>query len=109
MILFANLLHAIAIALDMIFNMIIFFVVASALISWVNPDPYNPIVRFLREMTDPLYRPIRKYVPLLGGRIDISPIVLLIVVYFLQAFLVGTIDGYSMQLKLEALRPGLTG
>jgi len=63
---------------DLLFTLYIFIVVARALISWVNPDPYNPIVRFLHNATDPVLYRIRKVIPLQFGGIDFSPIVLLL-------------------------------
>ena len=68
----------------------IYIVVARALISWVNPDPWNPIVQFLEKVTEPALAPIRR---LIGWRlgIDVSPIVLIAILYFLQRFLVPTL------------------
>lgn len=63
---------------DLIFTLYIFIVVARALISWVNPDPYNPIVRFLHNATDPVLDRIRRVLPLQFGGIDFSPILLLV-------------------------------
>lgn len=63
-------------------------VVAAALISWVNPDPYNPIVRFLHQITDPALRPIRRLTDGLTRRfgIDTSPIVLIFILALVQVF-----------------------
>lgn len=63
---------------DLLFTLYIFIVVARALISWVNPDPYNPIVRFLHNATDPVLYRIRKVIPLQFSGFDFSPIVLLL-------------------------------
>ncbi|MFO7982327.1 MAG: YggT family protein [Desulfuromonadales bacterium] len=71
-------LNAIYQIVDLAFTIYIFIVVARALISWVNPDPYNPIVRFLHSATDPVLNKMRRYLPLQFGGIDFSPIVLLI-------------------------------
>jgi len=94
-ILLANLLNGLAIVVDMILSMAMWMLIISALISWVNPDPFNPIVRFLHAVTQPMLKPIRRLVPPLGGRIDISPIILIIVIVFLQAFLVGSMKSYA--------------
>jgi YggT family protein len=64
-------------------------IIIRALISWVNPDPWNPIVRFLYQVTEPVLRPIRRRLPLSG--IDLSPVVVILVIYFLQRFLVRVI------------------
>jgi len=79
------LIVAIARILDLAFNIYIFIVVARALISWVNPDPYNPIVRFLHSATDPVLYRLRRLFPFLqAGAFDFSPIALLILLSVLQ-------------------------
>lgn len=105
MILLANLLQGIGVVLDMVLSIMIFVLIARAVISWVNPDPYNPIVRFLTASTDPLLRPLRRFIPPVGGGIDVTPIVLLVIFYFLKVFLVQTLLDYSVQMK----RGGLSG
>jgi YggT family protein len=64
-------------------------IIIRALISWVNPDPWNPIVRFLYQVTEPVLRPIRRLFP--NTAIDFSPLVVILGIYFLQAFLVPVI------------------
>ena len=103
MIIFANVLAGIATVLDMLLGMVIFLVIARAIISWVNPDPYNPLVRFLNSSTEPMLKPFRRYIPLIGGTIDITPIVLLLTLYFLKAALVTTLLDYSFKMKRDAL------
>jgi YggT family protein len=61
-------------------------IIIRALISWVNPDPWNPIVRFLYQVTEPVLRPIRRLLP--NVAIDFSPLIVILGIYFLQAFLV---------------------
>lgn len=70
--------------INMIITIYIYIVIARALISWVNPDPYNPIVRFLHNATDPVLYKIRRVVPLNLGGIDFSPILLLFSLYLIQ-------------------------
>ena len=65
-------------------------IIIRALISWVNPDPFNPIVQFLLRVTEPVLEPVRRIVPPIGG-IDISPILVLLVLHLLQSFLVKTL------------------
>lgn len=67
-----------------IIGVYIFIVIARALISWVGPDPNNPIVRFLYNATEPVLNRIRRWVPLQFGGIDFSPLALLFVLYFIQ-------------------------
>jgi len=61
-----------------------FVIIARALISWVNPDPYNPIVRFLYMATEPVLAPIRRRLPMLG--IDFSPLIVILLIVFIQTF-----------------------
>ncbi len=80
---------AIARILDLAFNIYIFIVIARALISWVNPDPYNPIVRFLHSATDPVLYRLRRLLPFLqAGAFDLSPVVLLILLSVVQQVLI---------------------
>ncbi|PLX91093.1 MAG: YggT family protein [Desulfuromonas sp.] len=83
------LIVALARIIDLAFNLYIFIVIARALVSWVNPDPYNPIVRFLHNATDPLLYRIRRFIPFQLGAFDFSPIVLLLALSVLQQVLVG--------------------
>ncbi|PLX89237.1 MAG: YggT family protein [Desulfuromonas sp.] len=85
------LLLALARILDLVFNLYIFIVIARALVSWVNPDPYNPIVRFLHNATDPVLYRIRRLLPFQMGGIDFTPILLLLALSVLQQFLVQTL------------------
>jgi len=62
-------------------------VIISALITWINPDPYNPIVRVLYGLTEPVYYKIRRVIPTTFGGIDIAPIILLFGLQFLEIFL----------------------
>ena len=61
-------------------------IIIRALISWVNPDPWNPIVRFLYQVTEPVLRPIRRRLPMTG--LDLSPVIVIVAIIFLQRFLV---------------------
>jgi len=94
-----NLLEAVARILDIALTVYMWVVIISALISWVNPDPYNPIVKFLRNATEPVYRKIRKYVPTDFGGIDIAPLIVILIIVFLQIFLVNSLLGLAYKLK----------
>lgn len=83
------LIVAFARIVDLAFNLYFFIVVARALVSWVNPDPYNPIVRFLHNATDPLLYRIRRILPFQMGAFDFSPIILLLVLSVVQQVVVG--------------------
>jgi len=67
-----------------ILNLYIWVVIIAALITWVQPNPYNPIVRFLSNVTEPVYRVIRRYIPTTFGGFDIAPIILILAIQFLQ-------------------------
>ena len=69
---------------DLVFNLYIFIIIGRAIVSWVNADPYNPIVRFLHSATDPVFSRVRRVLPLVFGGFDLTPIFLLIVLTFLQ-------------------------
>jgi YggT family protein len=97
MFIFGNFLHAIAVVLDIILTFYMWVVIIAALISWVNPDPYNPIVRFLYAATEPVLRPIRRRLPVMGG-IDFSPLIVIAVIYFLKYFLVATLNDFAIRL-----------
>ena len=62
-------------------------VIISALISWVRPDPYNPIVQMLYRLTEPAYALIRRYIPTVFGGMDLAPMILILILIFLETFL----------------------
>ena len=78
---------ALASLVNLVLTVYMWILIARAVLSWVNPDPFNPIVRFLYQVTEPVLRPIRHRLPATMG-LDLSPMVVLLVIYFLQAFLV---------------------
>lgn len=88
MFIFSNLLMAVAKILDIVLSLYMWIIIGRAVISWVNPDPYNPIVRFLNSVTEPILYPIRRKIPIHFGGIDFSPILVIIAIIFLQTFLV---------------------
>ncbi|WP_456325087.1 YggT family protein [Desulfonauticus submarinus] len=98
MFIIGNFLIAIAKVLDIALSIYMWLIIIRALISWVNPDPYNPIVRFLISVTEPVLYPIRKRLPLLGG-IDFSPIVAILAIIFIQTFLVQSLMQLGMSLR----------
>ena len=97
MFMLSNFLLAIAKLINFVLSIYIWIVIARAVISWVSADPYNPIVRFLVQATDPLLNRIRRFLPPLGG-IDLSPMVLILAIIFLQSFLVPTLRQIAMSL-----------
>ncbi len=99
MFILGNFLFAMAQVLSMLIRTYMWIVIIRALISWVNPDPYNPIVRFLHTATDPLLHRIRRLIPASFGGIDFSPLILIAGLYFLEFFLVQSLVDLSRQLK----------
>jgi YggT family protein len=79
-------------------NVYMWIVIIRALISWVNPDPYNPIVRFLVSITEPILRFIRRKIPAYFGGMDFSPVILLFVIYVLRVFLSRYLMGPAFRL-----------
>jgi YggT family protein len=86
-----NLIVAVAQVINIVLTIYMWIIIIRALISWVSPNPYNPIVRFLYRMTEPVLRPVRRIIPLGGIGIDFSPIIVILVIYFLKLFLVRTL------------------
>ena len=93
-----NFVSTIATILDYILTVANWLVIIRALISWVNPDPLNPLVQFLYKTTEPLLAPFRRLVPAYAIGLDISPIFALIFIWFLKLFLVRTLFGLAMRL-----------
>lgn len=93
-----NLLNALAQVLNFALTAYMWIIIVSALISWVNPDPYNPVVRFLRGATEPVLKPIRNSLGLKMS-IDISPIIALLGIMFLQYFLVASLIDLAHRMK----------
>ncbi len=77
-------LQAVAGVVDLLLNVFMYLIIGRAIISWVNPDPYNPIVNFLYTATEPVMRIARKIIPPIGGTLDISPIIVLVLIYFIR-------------------------
>ena len=86
----SNFIIALAKVIDVVLTVYMWIIVARALISWVNPDPYNKIVIFLYRVTEPVLRPLRRLIPRHNLPIDFAPLIVLLVIMFLQYFLVQT-------------------
>jgi len=91
MFILANLLIAIATVLKIVLDLLMIVIIARALISWVNPDPYNPIVLFLTKVTEPILAPIRRLLPTYNIGIDLSPIIAWLLIVFAKIFIVGSV------------------
>ena len=86
-----NLVIWIAQVLSGILTLYFWIVIASAVMSWIEPNPYNPIVRTLRALTDPVFDFFREHLPVVFGGIDFSPIIVIIGIQFLQQYLIPTL------------------
>jgi len=99
MFVFGNLLDALATVIAYVLQIYSWIVIARVVISWVNADPYNPIVRAIYSMTEPVLYRIRRAIPVFAGGIDFSPIVVFIGIMFLQIFLVQTLRQLAFRLQ----------
>jgi YggT family protein len=94
-----NFIAAVAKIIDMGLSLYMWIIIGRSLISWVNPDPYNPIVRFLYRSTEPVMAPVRRWLPLRNLGIDISPIIVIAAIIFLQSFLLRSMMELAYYLK----------
>ena len=94
-----NLILTIAEILNFLLTAYMWIIIVGALISWVSPDPYNPIVRLLYRATEPVLRPIRRLVGNRLGPIDISPLIVVLVIMFVKRFLVVSLIEIAYKIK----------
>ena len=93
-----NLLSALAGVLDIVLQLLMIIILINALLSWVRPDPSNPIVMFLDRVSSLICDPIRRIIPTNVGGIDFAPFVALLLIFFLQRFLVATLQEMAIRL-----------
>ena len=91
MFVFSNFLIAAAKVLSLVLSIYMWIIIARAVLSWVNPDPYNPIVRFIHNLTEPVLYQIRRRLPVVFGGIDLAPVIVLLVILFLEHFVVASL------------------
>jgi len=99
MFMMGNFIAALAHVLDIALTVYMWIIVIRALLSWVNPDPYNPIVRLLYQLTEPVMARVRRWIPLRGVGIDFSPLIILLAIVFLQSFLVRSLFDFSQSFR----------
>ena len=97
MFIFGNFLNSVAQLLDIILKLATWLVIFRALISWVNPDPFNPIVQFLHRVTEPILEPIRRFVPARG--VDFSPLIAVILIVFVRSFVIQSLLDLAWRLR----------
>ncbi len=90
---------AAAVVIDKLLSAYMLVVIVRALLSWVRPDPYNPVVRFINGLVDPVTYRISRVIPTSIGMIDISPIILIALIWFAQSFLVRVIMDVGAKLR----------
>lgn len=95
----ANLLTAIAQVLDYLLWVYMWILIGRVIVSWVNADYHNPIVRFLYAATEPVLDPVRRRMPLTAGGLDLSPLLVWIAIVFLQRFLVSSLYDLAFTLR----------
>lgn len=94
-----NFTFAVATILDFLLTVINWMIIIRALLSWVNPDPYNAIVQFLCKATDPLLAPFRRIMPMYSMGVDFSPIFALMFIWFAKLFVVRTLFGIAARMS----------
>lgn len=96
---FGNFIQALAYILNMVLTIYMWIIIARAILSWVNPDPYNPIVRFIHNITEPVLYQVRRRLPVGFGGIDFSPLIVLLIIIFLSSWLVPTLSQFGRTLR----------
>ena len=100
MFIISRFLEATATILGMGLNIYMWIIIIQAILSWVNPAPYNPVVQFLYRVTEPVLAPIRRALPIMTMvGIDFSPLILIFAIYFIQIFLVGSLHDIAFRLR----------
>ena len=100
MIVLGNLLRAIAVIFSQVLRIYTWVIFIAILLSWVSPDPFNPVVRFLRSATEPIFGWVRRHAPFAQvGMIDLSPIIVLIAIQLIQMVLVQSLFDYAARMR----------
>ena len=94
-----NFFQALAMVTGYALEILSWLIIIRALLSWVSPDPYNPIVQFIERSTEWMLAPMRQWVPAYKIGIDISPLIALLLIYFLKIFLVQTLAGLAVRFR----------
>ena len=95
----SNFIMAIAKVLSLVLNLYMWLIVIRAVLSWFSPDPYNRLYQVLIRITEPVLQYIRRFIPVRMGMVDIAPLVAILVIYFLQVFLVQSLYGLAMSIR----------
>ena len=99
MIVVANTMSAIALVLGSLLSLYFWIVIIAAVLTWVRPDPYNPIVRILRTLTEPVFYRVRKWLPFTySSGMDFSPVVVLLAIELFNRIVINSLAQYAMTL-----------
>ena len=99
MFVFGNILVGVAEVLDMVLSIYMWVIIIRALISWVNPDPYNPVVQILQKLTEPVLKPLRNIIPVYRMGLDITPLIAILLIIFLKKAVVVTLFRFGMSMS----------
>jgi YggT family protein len=92
-------LQSAAMILDVVLLIYTCIIIAVAIFSWVNPDPLNPLVRILRNITEPVMEKLRPYIPLVGG-LDLTPVVLILIIWFIRSGILKVVSRFALSLTV---------
>jgi len=93
-----NLLHAVATVLDVVLQTLLIVVLVNAVLSWVRPDPSNPIVMFLDRVSDLVCNPIRRLFPTTVSNIDFAPFIAMLAIWFIKMWVVGSLNDLAIRM-----------
>lgn len=94
-----NFIIALGKVLELVLDVYMWVIVIRALLSWVNPDPYNPIVRMLHKLTEPVLKPLRSLIPSGSIGLDFSPFLVILGIIFIRSFLITSLIEWGFRLK----------
>ena len=93
-----NFLNAVAGLMDIVLQALLIVILINAVLSWVRPDPSNPIVVFLERVSDFVCAPLRRLFPTVFGGIDFAPFIAMLAIYFIQQFVVASLRGMALRM-----------
>ena len=99
MFILSNFIQGLAAVLNMALTLYMWIVIISVILSWVSADPYNPIVRAIRGITEPVFYRVRRTLPMVFGGIDFSPIIVIGAIMFCRIFIVNSLYQAALRLK----------
>ncbi len=99
MYIFGNIIGTIAALLHTLINIYTFVIIIASLLTWVNPDPYNPIVRVLRSLTEPVFDKVRQLLPFTRlGAVDLTPLIVLLLLFLIDGAVVQSLADFARRM-----------